>query len=95
MANSGNEKVLAALDEFCFYIALQLYNIQAIFDPEKFAIGGGISAQPLLIEIINEQYKKLFIPVFPLRPVVACEFRNDANLIGAYYQLQTKMVSAC
>lgn len=50
MANSGNEKVLAALDEFCFYIALQLYNIQAIFDPEKFAIGGGISAQPLLIE---------------------------------------------
>lgn len=77
---------MAALDEFCFYIALQLYNIQAIFDPEKFAIGGGISAQPLLIEKINEQYKKLFIPVFLLRlvDVVACEFRNDANLIGAY-----------
>lgn len=88
---------MAALDEFCFYIALQFHNIQAIFDPEKFAIGGGISAQPLLIEKINEQYKKLFIPVFTLRSVevVACEFRNDANLIGAYYQLRTKMVSVC
>ena len=39
----------------------------------------------------------LSLPVFPLRPVdvVACEFRNDANLIGAYYQLQTKMESVC
>ena len=93
MANHGNESVLAALDEFCFNIAIQLYNIQAIFDPQKFAIGGGISAQPLLIQKINEQYQTLFYDFFPLRPVpiVACTFRNNANLIGAYYQLRRKM----
>lgn len=93
LANSGNEKVLAALDEFSFYIAQQLYNLQVIFDPEKIAIGGGISAQSLLIEKINAQYNKLFLPYFPVRPIeiVACQFRNDANLIGAYYQLRTKM----
>lgn len=93
LANNGNEKVLAALDEFSFYIAEQLYNLQVIFDPQKIAIGGGISAQSLLIEKINEQYLKLFIPVFPVRPVeiVACKFRNDANLIGAYYELRKKM----
>lgn len=93
MANDGNEKVLAALDEFSFYVAGQLYNIQAIFDPERIAIGGGISAQPILIEKINEQYHKLFTSMTPFKPVevVACHFRNDANLIGAYYQLLTKM----
>ncbi len=93
LANHGNEKVLAALDEFSFYIAQQLYNLQVIFDPEKIAIGGGISAQPILIQKINEQYLKLFIPVFPIRPIeiVACKFRNDANLIGAYYELRQKM----
>ncbi len=93
LANNGNEKALAALDEFSFYIAQQLYNLQVIFDPEKIAIGGGISVQPLLIEKINEQYNKLFLPYFPVRPVsiVACKFHNDANLVGAYYQLRTKM----
>lgn len=93
LVNNGNEKAIAALDEFSFNVALQLYNLTVIFDPEKIAIGGGISAQPILIEKINEQYNKLFFPVFPVKPVdiVACHFRNDANLIGAYYQLRTKL----
>ena len=93
LANQGNTQVLNALDEYCTKLAVQLYNIQTIFDPEKIAIGGGISAQPLLIEKINEQYQKLFVDFLPVRPVpiVACMFRNDANLIGAYYELRKKM----
>ena len=93
MANQGNQQVLNALDEYCMNLAVQLYNIQTIFDPEKIAIGGGISAQPLLIERIDEQYQKLFVDFLPVRPVpvVACMFRNDANLIGAYYELRKKM----
>lgn len=90
MANNQNEAVLAALDEFCFNIALQLFNIQAIFDPERFAIGGGISVQPLLIKKIQEQFDKLHdTEAVPLDTVaiVPCQFHNDANLYGAYYQL--------
>lgn len=53
------------------------------------AIGGGISAQPLLIELINknldEIYEHLGFDVYHPE-IVACKFRNDANLIGALYQ---------
>ena len=94
MANHGDEKVLAALDEFCYNVANQIFNTQALLDMEKVAIGGGISAQPLLLEKINEQYLGLFeaikVAPFPPIPIVACEFRNDANLFGAYYSLVEK-----
>ena len=53
MASEGNEKVLAALDQFTYELARQLYNLQCVFDPEKVAIGGGISEQPLLFEMLE------------------------------------------
>ena len=52
MANNGNEAVLKGLNQFCLETAVQIYNINQIFDCEKVAIGGGISAQPLLLELI-------------------------------------------
>lgn len=64
LANEGDEKVLAALDEFSFYVAQQLYNLQVIFDPEKIAIGGGISAQPLLIEKLMNNIRSYFCHIF-------------------------------
>lgn len=94
MANHGDERVLRALDEFCFNVAVQCLNIQAVMDPELFVIGGGISVQPLLIQKIQEQLDRLHdISVIPLPKiqVVPCYFRNDANLIGAYYQLLKEM----
>lgn len=93
MANSGNSKVIDAIDKFSEYIAIQIYNLQAIYDPERVAIGGGISSQPLLIELIQKNIDKITVAAkimgFPIAKadVVPCKFRNDANLLGAYYQL--------
>ena len=47
-ANEGDEEVLAILDEFTKQIAAQIVNLQCVIDPQRVAIGGGISAQPLL-----------------------------------------------
>lgn len=55
MANKGNEKVIAGIDAFAKEVATQIFNVHIIFDCEKVAIGGGISAQPLLIELINKK----------------------------------------
>ncbi len=89
MANQGDEKVINAIRMFTKDLAVQIFNIQTIFDPEKIAIGGGISAQPLLFKLIEENLEVIMnqfdVPI-PHPVVVPCHFRNDANLIGALYQ---------
>ncbi len=88
MANEGNEKVLEVLKKHFRNIAIQIYNLQVIYDPEKIAIGGGISRQPLVLELIqaglDEIYEKRPLTVYPVN-LAACEFRSDANLIGALH----------
>ncbi len=58
--NSGDETAKECLDQFTKEIAVQIFNIQNVLDPEKFAIGGGISAQPVFLEYIRENLKKLY-----------------------------------
>ena len=90
MANAGDKKVIGAIDAFCKDIAIQIFNLQVVFDPEKIAVGGGISAQPLLMELIEKNVEEVFNnsgyhPIsYP--KVVPCKYRNDANLLGAFYQ---------
>lgn len=89
MANNGNEKVIKAIDQFALEVATQIFNVHIIFDCEKVAIGGGISAQPLLIELIQKNLDKIYegLGYGVYKPeIVPCLYRNDANLIGALYQ---------
>ena len=89
LANQGNEKVIKGINQFSLEVATQIFNVHIIFDCEKVAIGGGISAQPLLIEFIQKNldaiYDNLGFDVYKPE-IVPCYFRNDANLIGALYQ---------
>lgn len=87
MVSRNNQKVIQVLDAFCFDIAIQLFNLQHIYDPEVICIGGGISRQNILIKKIQEavmeiynEGNQLLIP-----NVVSCKYYNEANLIGALY----------
>lgn len=83
---SGDEDGIAALTEYTKNIAVQIFNLQTIIDPEKFAIGGGISAQPIFIEYIKRHLERMYeaSPYFvPHAEVVGCKYGNDANLVGA------------
>lgn len=87
--NQNEVDAVDCLEKFTWRIALQIFNIQMIFDPEKFAIGGGISAQKIFIDSIIKNLEKVYkiCPVsFPHVEVVPCKFRNDANLIGALFR---------
>lgn len=85
-AEEGDERVLWALDKFTKDIAFMIMNLQAIYDPERFAIGGGISKQPLLLKYIQRNldgfYATTRFPI-PKPEIVTCKYYNDANLIGA------------
>ena len=84
--NSGDEIAKICLNRFTREIAVQIFNLQTIIDPQRFAIGGGISAQPVFIDAIRENLKNLYAvcPYYvPQAEIVTCKFQNDANLIGA------------
>ncbi len=85
--HSGDKAAAEALDQYSSQIAVQIFNLQTVYDPDRFAIGGGISARPAFIESIRRHLTKLYeaCPYFVHRAeVVACRFQNDANLYGAY-----------
>jgi predicted NBD/HSP70 family sugar kinase len=91
--NNGDEEVLNILDDYCYRIAIQLFNLQYIYDPERIAIGGGISQQDILITCIKKNIEKYAsqLPYVMAKPeVVRCKFLNDSNLIGALYVYLTK-----
>lgn len=90
LINGGDREAMEALRAYSRGIAAQIHNLQAILDPELFAIGGGISAQPALLDAIQEALDSIYrdspFPQFPIPRVVRCEHGGDANLLGAVYQ---------
>lgn len=88
MANQGDAKAIEGIRRHAKKLAVQIHNYQYMFDPERIAIGGGISEQPLLLQLIKEELVKIngiFPWTLPIPEVTTCKFFNDANLIGAVY----------
>lgn len=87
--NNKNSSAIKILDEFADSFALGIYTIQTILDTETIAIGGGISAQTVLIDTINKRtdllFEKLNWTPQKRMNIVPCMFGNDSNLIGALY----------
>ncbi len=82
-------EAIKILDDFAESFAIGLFTIQTLIDTETIAIGGGISAQPILIETLNKKTDELFESLnwAPQKRmnIVPCQFGNDSNLIGALY----------
>ena len=86
LAEAGDPDILQVLDEFTLEIAKMISNLQFIYDPERFAIGGGISSRPIFIETIRKYVNLIgsqYPEGVPTAQIEACRYRNDANLIGA------------
>ena len=84
--NNGDSVAIDCLNKLTRRVAVQIANLQTLFDPQRFAIGGGISAQSIFIDSIRKHLDEIYnksVFKLPRAEVVACKFLNDANLIGA------------
>ena len=84
-------------EAFCRRVAILLINVQAVVDLDRILIGGGISAQPILVSEIRHQFRLLQEADRRLRDdivmptIMAARFGNGANLLGALYGLLLKI----
>jgi len=88
MAESGDQACIQAIDAFYHLLAVGIYNLQYIYDPEIILIGGGISAKEDLIDEIDERLDRILekIDLAKVKPKIEpCKFRQNANLLGAVY----------
>ncbi len=87
-AVAGNENAVKAVRSYAAELAVLITNIHFILNPDRIAVGGGVSAQPLLIHMIKEELERLnHVYPFPVpKPeITTCQFFNDSNLYGALY----------
>ncbi|KXT76916.1 ROK family protein [Streptococcus sp. DD12] len=92
--HAGQSEAREIFQAYCRSIAYQILTLQAALDVTTYVIGGGISAQPILLEEIKAQFASIGqshpileanIPKdLAIRPA---KFGNDANLYGALYNL--------
>jgi glucokinase len=88
LAKEGDEQCKKAIDSCFNSLAMGIYNLQYIYDPEMIVIGGAISSREEIIEEINKriEYLNSNISIARLSPrIERCAYSNDANLIGAVY----------
>ncbi len=90
---AGHQAALDIFQAYCRKLVYLIVNLQAFYDLTHYAIGGGISAQAILIEEIKRQFQlfleeELVIKMnLPDITIIPAKFGNDANLYGALYTL--------
>lgn len=80
-----NDKVRKIVDEWAFEVAVFVFNVSSMLNPEKILIGGGISENPILIELIRKSLNSIPLWSDFSCEVEVCKHRNNAGIIGAYF----------
>lgn len=88
--DKGDIIAVEEVNKYFRYMAIGIYNIQYTYDPEVIVLGGAISEREGYIESINEKLDEIMCNNTDgkIKPIVKkCIHGNDANMIGALYNL--------
>ena len=90
----GNTRLDQMLTDYLKVIVNLIYNLHVILDIERLTIGGGISNEPMVLDRIRDLYQEVYThhpsfvfkdEIFQPVEIQSCQFKSEANLIGAYY----------
>lgn len=94
LADQGDEIAKQERHTMLHALAVAIFNIQHAFDPEKVILGGGISNNPKLLPLLNQELRDLLARLdndANLMPQLSiCELKSEANLRGAVYNFETR-----
>lgn len=82
----GEQEAVDTLSWYTKEIAVRIFNLQTVLDPERFAVSGEVTEHPAFMEYLRQNLKDLYAACpfhVPPAEVVTAKFRHDANLIGA------------
>ena len=83
-AKAGDVVADEIFDKFCNYLGYSLAATAAVIDPEIFIIGGGVSkAGQVLVDRVQEYFKKYVWPGERGIKFALAELGNDAGIYGA------------
>lgn len=89
LVDAGDLVAVRVLVGYCRRFAHMIYNLQTVLDVEALAVGGGISAAPAFGRALATEVERIYQSTYAQRlglaapRIVTCQYRNEANLIGA------------
>jgi len=84
-AKEGDITSQNEIDNFYNSLAVGLYNLTYLFNPEKILLGGGISTREDLVSELMKRMKNLSSTIEENVKLDICKFKNDSGKIGALY----------
>lgn len=84
-------RVRRIVDQWIDYLAIGIFNIVAVADPECVLLGGGICREQQLLPLVNESLEKIQAWSSFRTVIKRCRHTNNAGLIGAYYAFETEI----
>ncbi len=89
----GDETAKEVIGNYSRTIAAGIVSIQSVLDVERFCIGGGISAQDILIDEIKDSVHDFFSmkssEAINKPAIERCHFKNASGCVGALYNFLT------
>lgn len=81
----SDDTVVDIIDKWVNEIMLGLATLAHIYNPSCIILGGGIMAQPLILQKIEEKKSRFIMPSFAHVQIIAAALGNSAGVLGANY----------